>query len=132
MAKDNEKYIWDWQTRTFPIIDPHSKVKHQIISEYLQSYVQVLMRNALIPELRLSIVDGFCGGGQYHDLDGEAHFGSPLIALEAVRAAETLINVNRTQPRVVRTQNFCRCKAEQHRLPTRRIDRAGPWATYRS
>lgn len=106
MAKDNEKYIWDWQTRTFPVIDPHSKVKHQIISEYLQSYVQVLMRNALIPELRLSIVDGFCGGGQYHDPDGEAHFGSPLIALEAVRAAETLINVNRTQPRVVRTQNF--------------------------
>jgi len=106
MAKDNEKYTWDWHTRVFPAIDPHSKVKHLIIREYLESYVQVLMRNALIPELRLSIVDGFCGGGQYQDLDGQPHFGSPLIALDAVRAAEALINVNRTQPRIVRTQNF--------------------------
>lgn len=106
MAKDNEKYSWDWHTRTFPVIDPHSKVKHLIINEYLQSYVQILMRNALIPELRLSIVDGFCGGGQYLDQNGQPHFGSPLIALDAVRTAEMLINVNRMQPRVVRTQNF--------------------------
>ncbi|MBU3059880.1 three-Cys-motif partner protein TcmP [Pseudomonas indica] len=106
MAKDDEKYTWDWKTQTFPVIDPHSKVKHQIIRDYLQSYVQVLMRNALIPELRLSVVDGFCGGGQYDDIGGEAHFGSPLIALNAIREAEALINLKRTQPRIVRTQNF--------------------------
>lgn len=85
MAKDEEKYTWDWRAQIFPTIDPHSKVKHLIIQEYLQAYVQVLMRNALIPELRLSVVDGFCGGGQYSDVDGGAHFGSPIITLNAVR-----------------------------------------------
>lgn len=106
MAKDDEKYTWDWRGQIFPTIDPHSKVKHLIIQEYLQAYVQVLMRNALIPELRLSVVDGFCGGGQYHDVGGGAHFGSPIITLNAVREAEAIINLKRTQPRTVRTQNF--------------------------
>lgn len=106
MAKDEEKYTWDWRAQIFPTIDPHSKVKHLIIQEYLQAYVQVLMRNALIPELRLSVVDGFCGGGQYSDVDGGAHFGSPIITLNAVREAEAIINVKRTQSRTVRTQNF--------------------------
>lgn len=106
MAKDDEKYTWDWRAQIFPTIDPHSKVKHLIIQEYLQAYVQVLMRNALIPELRLSVVDGFCGGGQYNDVDGGAHFGSPVITLNAVREAEAIINVKRTQSRTVRTQNF--------------------------
>lgn len=33
MAKDDEKYRWDWASQTFPTIDPHSKIKHQIIDE---------------------------------------------------------------------------------------------------
>ena len=46
MAKDDEKYRWDWSTQTFPIIDPHSKIKHQIIDEYIQTYIDVLMRSS--------------------------------------------------------------------------------------
>lgn len=59
MAKDDEKYRWDWAAQSFPTIDPHSKIKHQIIDEYIQTYIDVLMRNQLMPELGLSIVDGF-------------------------------------------------------------------------
>tara|TARA_Y100000780_G_C13566487_1_gene371156 strand:+ start:356 stop:505 length:150 start_codon:yes stop_codon:yes gene_type:complete len=40
MAKDDEKYRWDWGTQTFPTIDPHSKIKHQIIDEYIQTYIR--------------------------------------------------------------------------------------------
>ena len=68
-------------TQTFPTIDPHSKIKHQIIDEYIQTYIDVLMRNQLMPELGLSIVDGFSGGGIYHDGVAGNHFGSPVIAL---------------------------------------------------
>lgn len=38
MAKDEEKYRWDWGTQTFPTIDPHSRIKHQIIDDYIQAY----------------------------------------------------------------------------------------------
>ncbi|HCF2947727.1 TPA: hypothetical protein NIB60_006336, partial [Pseudomonas aeruginosa] len=49
MAKDDEKYRWDWATQTFPTIDPHSKIKHQIIDDYIQAYIDVLMRNQQMP-----------------------------------------------------------------------------------
>nr|WP_298522554.1 three-Cys-motif partner protein TcmP [uncultured Halomonas sp.] len=106
MAKADEKYNWNRPSQALPTIDPHSKIKHQIIEEYLQTYVQVLMSNPNIPDLKLSIVDGFCGGGQYRDINGDDHFGSPIIALRAIQEAEALINVDRIQSRRVITQYF--------------------------
>ena len=105
MAKDDEKYRWDWLTQTFPTIDPHSKIKHQIIDEYIQAYIDVLMRNQLMPELGLSIVDGFSGGGIYHDGAGGTHFGSPVIALEAIQESEVRNNQDRIKPRTIRSQH---------------------------
>ncbi|MCE0970291.1 three-Cys-motif partner protein TcmP, partial [Pseudomonas putida] len=106
MAKDDEKYRWDWAAQSFPTIDPHSKIKHQIIDEYIQTYIDVLMRNQLMPELGLSIVDGFSGGGIYHDGAGGKHFGSPVIALEAIQASEVRNNLERIKPRPIRSQHY--------------------------
>ncbi|MDB6060854.1 MAG: hypothetical protein JWM78_957 [Verrucomicrobiaceae bacterium] len=106
MSKDEEKYTWNWPSQIFPIIDPHSKIKHQIIDDYLQAYVHVLMRNAMIPRMRLSIIDGFCGGGRYRDEDGSIHYGSPIIALKSVKEAVFKLNIGRQSPREFTTQNF--------------------------
>ncbi|MFU4581448.1 three-Cys-motif partner protein TcmP [Pseudomonas aeruginosa] len=106
MAKDDEKYRWDWATQTFPTIDPHSKIKHQIIDEYIQAYIDVLLRNQLMPELGLSIVDGFSGGGVYHDGAGAQHYGSPVIALEAIQQSEVRNNIGRLKPRPIRSQHY--------------------------
>lgn len=106
MAKDDEKYRWDWATQNFPTIDPHSKIKHQIIDEYIQTYIDVLMRNQLMPKLGLSIVDGFSGGGIYHDGAGGQHFGSPVIALEAIQASEARNNIGRNKHRPIHSQHY--------------------------
>lgn len=106
MAKDDEKYIWDWTSKTFPIIDPHSKIKHRIIDDYLQTYVQVIMSNPMIPWLRLSVVDGFCGGGLYMDEETGQYAGSPLIVLRAIEEVQAKINIGRTKPRAIHSQNF--------------------------
>jgi len=106
MAKDEEKYRWDWGTQTFPTIDPHSRIKHQIIDDYIQAYIDVLMRNQQMPELGLSIVDGFSGGGIYHDGAGGTHFGSPVIALEAIQESEVRNNQGRIKPRTIRSQHY--------------------------
>ncbi|MEN1341844.1 three-Cys-motif partner protein TcmP, partial [Pseudomonas aeruginosa] len=85
MAKD-EKYKWNISTGTYPQIDPHSKIKHKIIQDYIRSYITVVMSNQMIPRIGISIIDGFCGGGIYKDDDGIGiHYGSPIIALETVR-----------------------------------------------
>nr|WP_294973324.1 three-Cys-motif partner protein TcmP [uncultured Pseudomonas sp.] len=105
MAKDDEKYRWDWATQTFPTIDPHSKIKHQIIDDYIQAYIDVLMRNQQMPLLGLSIVDGFSGGGVYNDGNGGQHYGSPVIALEAIQASEVRHNIGRIKPRSICSQH---------------------------
>lgn len=101
---EEKKYEWS-ESGQLPEIDPHSKIKHQIIRDYLETYVQVLMRNPRMPKLHLSLVDGFCGGGLYLD-EGTIYKGSPYILLEAPKVAEAIINQGRKNERVVSTQHF--------------------------
>lgn len=105
MAKE-EKYKWDLAAGLYPPIDPHSKIKHKIIQDYIRSYITVVMSNQMIPKIGISIVDGFCGGGVYRDFGLPDHYGSPIIALESVRETVAEINVQRKMPRDVLTQNF--------------------------
>jgi three-Cys-motif partner protein len=101
MVKRADKYAWHVGSPP-PKIDPHSLVKHQLVSDYLARYIQVLMSNYLIDKLTLSIVDGFAGGGEYLAEDGsQFHDGSPLIALKTVHEAEVALNVGRDKPRKV-------------------------------
>jgi three-Cys-motif partner protein len=59
------------------------------------------MANAKMPRLKLTLVDGFAGGGLYTDGNGIAP-GSPLIMLQTAREAEAYLNTSRTQtPREV-------------------------------
>lgn len=93
MSKNNDK--WDWILgQSPPSLDPHSKVKHQLVTDYLQRYIGVLMANERMPSLKLTLVDGFAGGGLYSDGSGTA-LGSPLLLLQTVREAEARLNLAR-------------------------------------
>ena len=71
-----------------PRIRPHSLARHRVIDAYLRRYVEVLTQDPRIPEFRLTLVDGFSGGGVYRDWQtGERRNGSPLIMLNAMRDA---------------------------------------------
>ncbi|MGQ3322440.1 three-Cys-motif partner protein TcmP [Pseudomonas brassicacearum subsp. neoaurantiaca] len=105
MAKD-EKYKWDIGAGIYPSIDPHSKIKHKIIQDYIRSYITVVMSNQQIPRIGINIVDGFCGGGLYKDFGQADHYGSPIIVLDSVKETIAEINVQRKSPREVLTQNF--------------------------
>lgn len=101
MVKRADKYAWHVGSPP-PKIDPHSLVKHEIVRDYLDRYIHVLMSNYMIDKLTLSIVDGFAGGGEYLSEDGSQHHdGSPQIALSAVKNAEIALNVGRKKPRKI-------------------------------
>ncbi len=101
MTKHSEKYAWAIGSAP-PPIDPHSLVKHQIVRNYLERYIQILMSNVLIEKLTLSIVDGFAGGGEYSSTDGlDCHAGSPLIALDTVAEQQARLNIGRVKARKV-------------------------------
>jgi three-Cys-motif partner protein len=89
---------YDWRNGPAEI-DPHSVTKHEVLVGYLIRYFEQRTLNARGRErLRITLVDGFCGGGLYM-LRGRNQevLGSPLRMLAAVEEARQRINVNRTK-----------------------------------
>lgn len=106
MTKTRDKYAWAIGSPP-PLIDAHSLVKHELVANYLTSYIRVLLANPRIERLTLSIVDGFAGGGEYRAQNGrDIHDGSPLITLRSVTETEALLNLGRTKPRRVDAEFF--------------------------
>lgn len=85
---------YNWSNGPAELKD-HSKTKHELLSAYLFKYLLTLNKFVGKTEFRLTIVDGFSGGGLYEN-SGEIIPGSPLIALETVRAAASVINDGRS------------------------------------
>lgn len=88
---------YDWTNGSIPEIAPHSLAKHRILGEYVQRYIHVLTAMLGIEVFRLTLVDGFAGGGEYRHSSGILCPGSPQILIDAVRAAEVTINAARTK-----------------------------------
>lgn len=117
MVKKREKYDWSLPEGLRPDVDPHTKVKHQVIEKYMYRYLETVMKNARIPELKWSLVDGFCGGGVYNDLaDGSAQlwYGSPFKLLDVPQKVENEINIGREKPRKIHTFTYLVDKEPLH------------------
>ncbi len=81
------------------LIQQHSVAKHRILQSYLAAYFRTLVSSPNQDVLRLTVVDGFAGGGMYvHNDTRELVKGSPFIFLDATREAEFLINKDRRKP----------------------------------
>lgn len=81
------------------VIQQHSIAKHRILQSYLAAYFQTLVSSPKQDVLKLTLVDGFAGGGLYiHSDTKELVKGSPFICLNATKEADYLINKNRQKP----------------------------------
>ncbi|WP_043465136.1 three-Cys-motif partner protein TcmP [Azovibrio restrictus] len=100
MKSSNKKYYWRIGEPP-PPIDKHSETKHAIIEEYVRRYILTMMSRATIPLLQLSLIDGFCGGGNYTRESGGLADGSPIRLMQAVRQARAELNLGRRIPREV-------------------------------
>jgi len=79
-------------------IAQHSVAKHRILRAYLTEYFNVLMGGRR-DEFKLTLIDGFAGGGMYYHEDTRALVrGSPLILLDVGKEAEFHVNRDRTHP----------------------------------
>lgn len=89
--------FYDWRDRSkLPLLEPHSVAKHEVLQAYLERYIEMLTADPRQDILRLTIVDGFSGGGLYqHAHTGELQTGSPLIFLDTITRMETVIKAKR-------------------------------------
>ncbi|MBX3412454.1 MAG: three-Cys-motif partner protein TcmP [Pirellulales bacterium] len=90
----------DWKPGSDPpLIRPHSQAKHRVLRAYLERYVSVLTVRIQQDTFRLTLIDGFAGGGLYLDSRSkEERPGSPLIMLEAMEQAAEDAQKIRTKP----------------------------------
>lgn len=81
------------------VIKQHSVAKHDVLRTYLIDYIQTLVVSPQQEELRLTLVDGFAGGGIYmHDTTRQTVYGSPFAFLHSAEAAAALLNRGRQKP----------------------------------
>lgn len=94
MAKGG--YLWSLNG-PLPILEDHSAAKHEVLQAYLVNYLRILALNPNSEGVRVTLVDGFAGGGQYQTLAGRVVGGSPLVLLSAIQQARALIPIDRQQ-----------------------------------
>lgn len=91
-------YQWKDKGDAAPI-EQHSIAKHEVLSTYLREYLQTLVTSPYQEELRVTLVDGFAGGGAYQDPATHTRvLGSPFVFLRTAKEAEALINLGRQKP----------------------------------
>ncbi|WP_211442737.1 three-Cys-motif partner protein TcmP [Collimonas humicola] len=93
------KKHYDW-TDGPAELEAHSLTKHDVLVGYLCRYFEQRTLNARGRErFRITLVDGFCGGGLYkvRGTSQEA-LGSPLRMLAAVEEARVRVNHGRIKP----------------------------------
>lgn len=95
--KTADKYKWA-VGQSPPPLEPHSRVKHELLQEYVGRYIRTLLANPRREQLIWTLVDGFAGGGEYLGDDGSCVKGSPLLLIDRCRETEALINLERTKP----------------------------------
>lgn len=89
---------YEWKIgEALPELGEHSRAKHEIFERYVGVYIDYLTRIPAQTDFRLTLVDGFCGGGLY-DYKGAEADGSPLRLLRAVEQREIAIAASRRKP----------------------------------
>jgi three-Cys-motif partner protein len=84
-------YKWE-KGGTLPKLLRHSSVKHSLLRDYLVEYFVTLVPSPSQDHIKLTIVDGFCGGGRFSDEANNTEVpGSPIIILQAIKEAEARI-----------------------------------------
>ena len=82
-----------------PVIEAHSYAKLEVLRSYLKAYFDKLNANPSREEFKLDLIDGFAGGGLFHDDSKNIDVpGSPLIMLEEYTNAKVRLNQTRNKP----------------------------------
>lgn len=101
---------YDWEVGgKLPTLLRHSTVKHALLHGYLVDYFLTLVSSPHQDHIKLTIVDGFCGGGRYLDEKGVEAPGSPIVILKALAEAQARIfhDQQRTKPIALDAELIC-------------------------
>ncbi|PMB10299.1 hypothetical protein CEN49_04390, partial [Fischerella thermalis CCMEE 5273] len=81
--------------KEIPDIPAYAKGKHLVLQEYIKNWIEVICGHCVFGPEKLTLIDGFCGGGVYRD--GEQYWdGSAIRMIRMVE--EGLLKVQERKP----------------------------------
>lgn len=92
MNSNGKLFDWkSWDQGKFPKLELHSEAKLNVLQDYVVDYIKILCSQSFGQEhFRITLVDGFSGGGLYQD----GKLGSPFVLIKAVQMAEASLNLD--------------------------------------
>lgn len=128
--------LYSWEVGSDPpLLGAHSLAKHEVVRRYLEKYVSILAARPVQEQLKLTLVDGFAGGGAYlHPHSRTRIPGSPIIMVDAMAAAEAAANAFRYKTffldveylfveKLIPTIEFLRTELRNSEAAQKQIDR---------
>lgn len=95
----NKHFKWDSQGRDLPNVEAHTKARHGVTEDYLKDWIITLCGNNRALDRKVTIIDGFCGGGVYHDEETNSrHIGSPLRAILSIEEGLKAVREEKGKP----------------------------------
>lgn len=92
MKANDKLFNWkSWDQGLYPELEPHSEAKLNVLQDYVTDYIKILCSQSFGQDhFRITLVDGFSGGGIYNG----GKLGSPFVLLKAVEIAEAALNAD--------------------------------------
>jgi three-Cys-motif partner protein len=94
-SSSENQTAWSSDGKVLPKIEPHTKIKHKVLEEYIKNWVETLAGHGKYGVSRFTIVDAYSGGGLYRD-GKKLWEGSPLRIIR--KFEEGLSNVLLRKP----------------------------------
>lgn len=96
---------YDWEVgKPPPPVEAHSEAKHRVLSHYLRRYIEIVAGPIQSEGIKLTLVDGFAGGGEYALPNGGITPGSPVIMINECDAAAVEQQLKRTKKFTLATE----------------------------
>ncbi|MBW4545919.1 MAG: three-Cys-motif partner protein TcmP [Symplocastrum torsivum CPER-KK1] len=92
-----EEILWSADGTLLLELQPHTRAKHQLLAEYIRNWIDTLCSNNRWRESKVTLVDGFCGGGLYRD--GNSFWeGSPIKMIRMLEEGYRMVREERSKP----------------------------------
>ncbi|MEW6494255.1 MAG: three-Cys-motif partner protein TcmP [Cyanobacteriota bacterium] len=96
MGKKQE-VLWSADGSLLLEIQPHTRAKHLLLGEYVKNWIDTLCSNNRWCKAKVTLIDGFCGGGLYRDGD-KFWEGSPIKMIKMVEEGYRIVREERSKP----------------------------------
>ncbi|NJM74725.1 MAG: three-Cys-motif partner protein TcmP [Acaryochloridaceae cyanobacterium RU_4_10] len=92
-------FTWSGDGNNPPIVEAHTKARHQVTEEYLKDWIVTLCGNNRAFSKKVTIIDGFCGGGVYRDNETSSlYLGSPFKIISSIEEGLKIVKNTKSKP----------------------------------